>query len=307
MWQRLTDEPDGLGESPFWHPDEHALYWIDIPGRAVRRANGYTGACERWLLPAEPGCIAPARGGGLVLALRDGLYRAAAWGGPLQRLAEAPYDTATTRFNDGRADAQGRLWVGTTYEPRDRAEAALYCFDPGRGLQRRAEGATTGNGLAFSPDGRTLYWADTPGHVIRAWDCDPAEGTLSAPREWHRFPPKPAAGSDLAGYGGRPDGAAVDVEGCYWVAMFEGGRLLRLSPQGRVLGDWPLPVRCPTMPCFGGDDGRTLYLTTARRGRPDGELACTPWAGHVLHTRVEVPGLAVNFFIDGSQKVQTLA
>ena len=194
-WQCLTDEPDALGESPFWHPVEHTLYWVDIPGRALRRANGFTGASERWALPSEPGCVAPARGGGLVLALRDGLYRAREWGGALQPLQPAPYDPATTRFNDGRADAEGRLWVGTLYEPRDRADAALYCYAdgarPGSGLRRMAGGATTGNGLAFSPDGRTLYWSDTPGHVIRAWDRDPATGAITAPREFHRFPAKP--------------------------------------------------------------------------------------------------------------------
>lgn len=301
-WSCLTDTPDALGESPFWHADELALYWIDIPGRAVRRANAFTGADERWLLPSEPGCVAPRRGGGLVLALREGLYTADRWGGPLQALAPAPYDPTTSRFNDGRADAQGRLWVGTLYAPRDRADAALYRFDA-RGLQRMAGGAITGNGLAFAPDGRTLYWADTANHVVRAWPCDPRTGALGAPQEFHRFAPKPAGWQPGdPGYGGRPDGAAVDAQGHYWVAMYEGGRLLRLDPAGRVAGEWPLPVRCPTMPCFGGDDLRTLYLTTARQGRPDAELAACPASGQVLWTRVEVPGLPVNFFSDPSQK-----
>lgn len=329
-WTALTDAPDALGESPFWHPEERTLYWVDIPGRALRRAHADGGVQERWALPSEPGCIAPLRGGGLLIALRKGLFLARAWGGALELLAPAPYDPATTRFNDGRADAEGRLWVGTIYEPRDKAEAALHCFDPqampgpgpeasaapvplaaasprtglapaGR-LTRMAGGATTGNGLAFSPDGRTLYWSDTPGHVIRAWDRDPASGAIRAPREFRRFPPKPAGwtpsgdpAQDAATYGGRPDGAAVDVEGHYWVSMFEGGRLLRLAPDGSVAGDWPLPVRCPTMPCFGGEDGRTLYLTTARQGRPAAELAACPLSGHVLQTRVAVPGLPVNF------------
>jgi sugar lactone lactonase YvrE len=104
-----------------------------------------------------------------------------------------------------------------------------------------------------------------------------------------------APGQGLQDYGGRPDGAAVDVEGAYWVAMFEGARLLRLSPQGEVLQTLALPVQCPTMPCFGGDDLRTLYITTSRNGRPADELARQPWAGCVLTLRVEVPGLPVNF------------
>lgn len=301
-WTPLTDEPDALGESPFWHPDELALYWVDIAGQALRRANAFTGAHERWALPSEPGCVAPCRGGGLVLALRDGIYTAAGWGAPLTRVAVAPYDSRSHRFNDGRVDAEGRLWVGTLYAPRDRADAALYCLDA-QGLHRMAGGATTGNGLAFAPDGRTLYWADTADHVVRAWSRDPLTGALSAPREFHRFAPKPAGWQPGdPGYGGRPDGAAVDIEGHYWVAMYEGGRLLRLDPAGQVVGEWTVPVRCPTMPCFGGDDLRTLYLTSARQGRSPEELAACPASGQVLWTRVDVPGLPVNFFSDPSQK-----
>ena len=102
-------------------------------------------------------------------------------------------------------------------------------------------------------------------------------------------------GPDLAGYGGRPDGAAVDAEGAYWVAMYEGQRLLRLAPDGALLQEVPLPVRCPTMPCFGGADLRTLYITTARHGRPAAELEAQPLAGRVLTMAVDVPGLPVNF------------
>jgi sugar lactone lactonase YvrE len=150
-----------------------------------------------------------------------------------------------------------------------------------------------GNGLAWSPDGRTLYWSDTYAHVVRAFDFDGDDGTLSGRRSFAQFAPRPADGN-LAGYGGRPDGAAVDAEGAYWVAMFEGQRLLRLAPDGSVLREIVLPVRCPTMPCFGGDDLRTLYLTTARENRPAAELAAQPWAGCVLQMRVDVPGLPVN-------------
>ncbi len=113
MWHTLDDSLCELGESPFWHPDERSLYWLDIPGRAVLRTRGEieTAAVERWSLPAEPGCIAPARSGGLVIALRDGIYRARSWGGPLVRLAIADYDTRTLRFNDGKCDARGRFWA----------------------------------------------------------------------------------------------------------------------------------------------------------------------------------------------------
>jgi sugar lactone lactonase YvrE len=158
---------------------------------------------------------------------------------------------------------------------------------------------TVGNGLAFSPDGGTMYWSDTAAHCIFASDFDRGEGRLARQRVFAEFPPKSQA-ADLAHYGGRPDGAAVDVEGCYWVAMYEGQRLLRIAPDGRVLQEMPLPVRCPTMPCFGGTDLCTLYVTTARDKRPADELAAQPLAGCVLQMRVSVPGLPVNFVADSA-------
>ena len=127
-----------------------------------------------------------------------------------------------------------------------------------------------------------------------AYDFNPVDGTLLNPRVLVQFEKK-TADQELARYGGRPDGAAVDAEGAYWCAMFEGQRLLRIAPDGHVLQALPLPVRCPTMPCFGGPDLRTLYITTAREKRPAAELAAQPLAGCVLHMPVDVPGLPVNF------------
>ena len=300
-WQALTTEPDGLSESPFWHPGEQRLYWVDIPGRRIGRVavQGLQaqGLVEYWPLAQEPGCIAPVQGGGLVMALRDGVYLARAWHGDLQQLALAPYDTTRLRFNDGQCDSQGRLWAGSLYEPKDQALGVLYRMD-GRGLQPMMDGVTTANGLAWSPDGRTLYWADTAAHRVRAFDFDPASGQLSGGRLFHQMTPKPAGWTwgDAVIYGGRPDGAAVDAQGCYWSAQYEGRRLLRLSPSGEVLAEVTTPVPCPTMPCFGGDDLKTLFITTSRQGRGASELAHYPQAGCVFAVRVDVPGLAVNFY-----------
>ncbi len=292
-WLPLPVAPSLLGESPFWHPDEAALYWCDIPGRTLYRWHPASATHRQWALPAEPGCCAPLPGGELLLAMRDGLFRFDPASGQRQLLAPPPYDTAHERFNDGKVDPQGRLWVGTIYEPRNPALASLYRWAGGR-LDRMAGDVTVSNGLAFSPDGRVMYWSDTTTHRICALDLDATEGTVSGQRVFAQFAPK-QPGQDLATYGGRPDGAAVDVEGAYWVAMFEGQRLLRLACDGRVLQDLPMPVRCPTMPCLGGPDLRTLYVTTARQNRPAAELAAQPWAGCVLQMRVDVPGLPVNF------------
>jgi sugar lactone lactonase YvrE len=306
MWTTLNDSLSQLGESPFWHPAERSLYWLDIPGRAVLRTRGDIARpeIERWNVPTEPGCMAPARTGGLVIALRDGVYRTREWGGELKPIARVDHDVRTMRFNDGKCDPLGRFWAGTLNEAKDRANAALYCVDARGGraptLTQMANEATTANGLAFSPDDTTVYWADTAAHRVRAWTWAARPNRLSNPRVFRQFGDKPAGwtAESLVRYEGRPDGATVDAEGHYWVAMFEGGQLLRFAPSGEQVSALPTPVQCPTMPCFGGDDLRTLFVTTARRGRPAAELEQRPASGHVLSIRVATPGLPVRFFED---------
>lgn len=287
----LPVPPSLLGESPLWHPDEQRLYWVDIPGRQLNRYDPTTAGHDAWHFDTEPACCAPLLGGGLLLAMRDGLWRFDTVTGERSRVAAPPYDPASQRFNDGKADAHGRFWVGTI-DDRRQPKAALYRLSGGQ-LDRVADGITVSNGLAFSPDGRTMTWADTKAHVIYAFDLDLGDGSLSRRRVLAQFAPR-AEGAPLASYGGRPDGAAMDAEGALWVAMFEGQRLLRLASDGAVLAELALPVRCPTMPCFGGADLRTLYITTAREKRPAEELASQPWAGCVLELRVAVPGLPAN-------------
>jgi sugar lactone lactonase YvrE len=305
-WEVAVDEPDAVGESPFWHPTEQRLYWVDIDGKRALRWDAAAGRKDVWPLPQEPGCIAPAASGGFVLALRDGIYRARGWAGALEPVVLFQH-AAVARFNDGKADPLGRFWAGTYYEPKDARKADLYCIDcrPGNGnggkplVQLKAMNAMTANGIAWSPDARTIYWTDTQEHAISCWDWDAAGNAMRHHRVFHQFDRKPAGWKPGdAGYGGRPDGAAVDVEGHYWVAMFEGGRLLRLSPGGEIVAEFEVPARCPTMPCFGGEDGRTLYLTTARHKRPAQELEAFPHSGCVLKTRVDVAGVPANVFVD---------
>lgn len=286
--------PSLLGESPVWHPTEQVLYYCDIPACTLNRFDAATGELSHWIFDTEIGSCAPMRDGGMLLAARDGLWRFDPASGVRAFLAPPPYDLKVERFNDGKCDSQGRFWAGTVREPRDPPLAALYCFDHGE-LTPRADGIAVSNGLAWSPDGRTMYWSDTQTHRIFAFDFEGANGALSGRRVLVEFPLR-QPDQPLSAYGGRPDGAAVDVEGNYWVAMFEGQRLLCLSPQGVTLREVSLPVRCPTMPCFGGPDLQTLFITTSRRGRPAAELAEQPWAGCVLSLRVDVPGLPAHLF-----------
>lgn len=318
-WHALPVSPCELGESPFWHPVEQRLYWVDIQQCLVHRFDPSSQAAESWSMPSEPGCIAPVSqaeqteslphpmGGALVIALRDGIYRTPHWRGELVRLACALHDPATHRFNDGKADPAGRFWVSNVNEARTSASAELLSLEaPGPAdnspppLRIMAAGATVGNGLAWSPDAQTVYWADTTTHTIRAWDWDAQHNQMSAERVFKQWAPKPphwqAGATSNPPYAGRPDGAAVDAAGNYYIAMYEGAQILKLSAAGEVLQEMAVPAQCPTMPCLGGPDGRTLYVTTARQKRPDAELRLYPESGCVFTLRVDTPGLPVNFY-----------
>jgi sugar lactone lactonase YvrE len=290
-YQIVFNQPMQLGECPLWHPKESALYWIDINSHAVHRYNPDSSAHHQWNMPSEPGCIAWCESGGLIVALRSGLILLDTENGSIKPVADAPYDVAKARFNDGRCDAAGRLWVGTIYEPRDRPSGTLYSVERGN-IRDNAKPVTVSNGIAFSTDNRILYHADTTAHRISAYDFDVTTGRVGTSRILKQF-----STDKSLNYGGRPDGAAVDVDDAYWCAMYEGGRILRLAPDGQVLRDITLPLRCPTMIAFGGTDLRTLYITSARQNRPEAELAQYPLSGCILALRVDVPGRLENAYV----------
>lgn len=283
----LLDAQAQLGESPLWHPAEQRLYWVDIDGHQIHRTDPATGIDEVMDLPGPIGCIARRARGGLVAAMKDGCALIAEWGaapvafGP-QILAAHPEQ----RLNDGCVDPAGRLWVGSRTSDKAHPTATLYRLDPDASLTPVLGGLTTSNGAAFSPDGTTFYHADTPTHMIRAFDCDPVSGALSNSRLLRRF----AIGK------GRPDGGATDVEGCYWSALYEGARVVRLSPAGELLQTIDLPVQRPTMIAFGGDDMKTAFVTSAGKNLSDTERGEQPHAGGLFTFRVDVAGQPIAAF-----------
>jgi sugar lactone lactonase YvrE len=276
----VLDVKASLGECPVWSVADQALYWVDINAPALNRFDPATGANTVWPMPASIGCFALRMRGGFIAALRDGIWFLDREGKPERRVADAPYDPAHHRFNDGRADAQGRFWAGSMNEQRDANTAALYRLDANLKLTPVVADITISNGLAFSPDGRTLYHADTPTRTVCAYDFDAATAAISNRREFARF----------EGETDRPDGGAVDNEGCYWSAFYRGGKVVRISPQGQILAEYPLPAMCPTMCAFGGPDLRTIYVTSARQLRDPGELARLPQSGGIFAMRVDTPG-----------------
>ena len=307
----------GLAESPLWDAQRQAWFWMDIDQHQIHQhtIRADNDATHRvWQLPLDMrydiGAMALADNGDLMLALRAGIASFNPDEAPKNISPEiripAPYDTSTTRFNDGGVDAQGRWWIGSLYAPKTYAGAHLFCLEHGvlkpiLGELANIEpyknwGITTANGWAMSPDGTTMYHADTQAHTVYRYDFDasvPVETALSNRTVF--FQTLDTRGTD-APYQGRPDGAAVDSEGNYWLALYEGGQIVKIAPNGNVVQKIPLPAKAPTMLCFGGADLKTLIITTAGN-RPESELAHYPANGHILKIQVSVAGIPTNRYL----------
>ena len=249
-----------LGECPLWNTVDSCLYWLDIVGSTINRFNPRTGTNEVWPLPSVPGCFAFRADGGAVIAAQDGIYDMDFASGRIDPVMAPAHDPSKMRFNDGRTDRQGRLWIGTVHADMvsTDSETAYYRFDGDR-IRKVIAPVGMANGTAFSPDGRTMYRAQTTDRKIFAYDYDPANGVPTRERLFAVVP------ADL----GMPDGATVDTEGAYWVALPappEGGTgaIARYSPDGRLERCLEVPVPMPTMVAFGGPDLSTLFITTGR-------------------------------------------
>jgi sugar lactone lactonase YvrE len=277
----VLDIRASLGECPVWSRAEQVLYWVDINAPSLNRFDPATGENTVMPMPESIGSFALRAGGGFVVALRDGFWLASADGKLTRKVGNAPYDPAHHRFNDGRCDAHGRFFAGYMNEARDESSAALVRLDPDFTQTQVISAMAISNGLAWSPDGRTMYHADTPTQVIHAYDYDAASALPSNRRVFARF----------TGAGERPDGAAVDKEGCYWSAFYGGGKVVRIAPSGHTLAAYAVPAMCPTMCAFGGRDLATLYVTSARQKRPAGELLRLPQSGGIFAMAVDAPGL----------------
>jgi sugar lactone lactonase YvrE len=279
--------PAQVGECPVWRGDEGALYWVDIVARKLSRLVIASGARTDWLLPERIACFAFDRAGRVLAGMESGLFaldpRASPDGGALaaRRLAAPEFPHADMRFNDGRCDRQGRFWAGTMVQDTAAGHAlgSLYRYDAQAGLSVSiVDGLIVQNGLAFSPDGRTMYLSDshTSRRLIWAYDYDAATGWPSNRRVF----------ADLHTYVGRPDGAAVDAEGCYWICANDAGRVLRFTPAGTLDRVIELPAAKPAMCAFGGAGLDTLFITTIR---PDANA--NEHDGHLFAVRPGVSGL----------------
>jgi sugar lactone lactonase YvrE len=287
--ERVTEPVDAVGESPVWRASEEALYWVDIPGRKIHRLHVASGRRRTWETREAVACIAFDVEGRVVAGMETGIFQLELRDDGMaagERLAAPGFAMPGMRFNDGRCDRQGRFWAGTMHTdmPAAHAVGALYRYTRKDGLTGPA--AThlyTQNGLAFSPDGRVMYLSDShpAARLVWAYDYECTSGTPHARRVF----------VDMNRHPGRPDGAAVDVDGCYWTCANDAGLVLRFTPAGELDRSLELPVKKPSMCAFGGPKLDTLYITTIRPARAE-DIAAQPHAGAVFALRPGVQGIA---------------
>lgn len=282
-WDLVLDARASVGEVPIWSAEESALYWIDIQAPTLNRTELGSGRTRTWRFPDDVGCYGLSADRSIaVVALHSGIYRLDLVTDELVKVHDAPYDRQHMRFNDGRCDPRGRFWVGTIRlpdSPLPDGSGAFWRLDD-RGLVRQIDDITVANGIAFSPDEATMYLADRPGWQILAFDYDPETGSATGRRRFAGVPE-----------GQFPDGAAVDRDGGYWIALFAAGRIARFLPDGTLDRLLAAPVTHPTMVAFGGPDLATLYVTTARAFLDDAGLEREPHAGGIFACDVGARGL----------------
>jgi sugar lactone lactonase YvrE len=283
----LVDSGCELGESPVWDAERNRLLWADILGRRIHALELSSGQVRSWDLPAEVGSFGLCESDLLVVALPDGVYLFDPARGGLELLVDPEPDRPTNRLNDGKVGPDRAFWIGSMdTRPDKRPVAALYRVTAGGQCERKVSGLLTSNGLAWSGDGRTMYHSDSRGSWIDRHDFDPVSGALA----------NRVRIAEPSNEQGRPDGAAVDEEGCYWSCGVSAACLNRFSPDGEIVQRIALPVPAPTMCCFGGDDMKTLFITSLRDGLADDILRQSPLSGSVLIMRMNVVGVRVGRF-----------
>jgi len=288
----ILDAQNATGESPVWSVREQALYWVDIPAGRLHRWLASDQSTRSWKAPQMLACIAADGTGGWIAGMESGLFRLQpdAHQDSLnsESLVDVSHAQPGMRFNDGRCDRQGRFWAGTML--MDMAAGAvvgaMYRYSAGQQtLDPQLTDFIVPNGLAFSPDGTIMYLSDSHPDVQKIWafDYDTDSGTPSNRRLF----------VDMNHHLGRPDGAAIDVDGCYWICGNDAGLIHRFTPQGKLDRSLVVPVKKPAMCAFGGPNLDTLFVTSIR---PGGDLSDQPLAGGVFALRPGVQGLEEPLF-----------
>jgi len=283
----IVDCHNTLGESPLWDVREQALYWVDILGKRLHRLEPASGEIRHWDMPERIASFALRERGGLVVAFASGI----AWydldNGQINWITRPEARLPGNRFNDGKVDRMGRFWVGTMDDgPVKQHTAALYRLDPDLSLHRMLGAVGISNCLVWSRENHRFWFTDTLDQQISVFDYEHASGRISNRRIF--------AGTTGTDYS--PDGGTIDADGYLWVAMWDGWKIVRFAPDGRIDREIRMPVSKPTSCMFGGLDLRTLYVTSAKWDLAGEALAAQPQAGGLFAIDVGVAGLPESRF-----------
>jgi len=283
----LVASGDEIGEGPVWLAAEGALFWVDCVNRRLRRHGPGDAPWTEWTLARMPGCFAFRGDGTILLASRNALSWFDPRTGTDTPLPTPPVDFSRERFNDGAVDRAGRFWVGSMERTQSRPEGGLFCVEPDLSVRKVDSGITVANGICWSLDGRTMFFADSRAGIL-AYDFDLASGSV-ANRRLHL---------PLDRMVTFPDGCTVDAEGGLWVAEPGSGAIHRYDPDGRRERSIALPASKPASCTFGGPDLRTLFITTIghRLEADSADWTRGPADGAVLHVQPGVAGLAETAF-----------
>jgi sugar lactone lactonase YvrE len=281
-----------LGEGLLWSPEHDCLYWLDNERRKVVRLRAPWRESETRDLPFRPSCLMRLADGRLLVGYRKGIGVFDFETGRNEPMPLEGVDFSVASFNDGACDVAGNLWIGTRHRTASEPAGVLYRIGPDFKAQPMADGIVLSNGIAWSPDARTLYHVDSRhrGHensgCVYAYDFDPAASTLANRRVF----------LDYTGKGRRPDGCTVDAEGGLWVAEIAGSRVARYTPDGRLDREIAVPVSKPSNVAFGGDGMATLFITSIRYGLDAAALEREPEAGVLMACRPGVRGVSERTF-----------
>ncbi|MCD4671682.1 MAG: SMP-30/gluconolactonase/LRE family protein [Anaerolineaceae bacterium] len=268
-----------IGEGPLWNEEEQALYWVDIAGQTINRYWSATGKHESYPVEAQVGVIAFRQAGGFIAAGSTGYSFWDIGKKKLEPILDPESDNPDSRFNDGKVDRKGRFWAGTMTP--EGAVSSLYRINADLSIHKMESGITISNGIGWSPDNRTMYFADSLRYVIYTYDYDLETGTAENRRDLIKVEPE---------YG-IPDGLTVDSEGYIWCAFYAGSKVTRFDPQGKIDLEVALPVSQPTSCIFGGKDYTDLYITSAWNGLTEEERKKQPQAGDIFMVKTNVRGL----------------
>jgi sugar lactone lactonase YvrE len=282
---------DILGEGPLWSVSDGALYWLDIARRRLYRKGPAESADHAWNLPDYPGCLAEVGRETIAVAMGEGVHLFSARDESIRLQCTPKGRRQGTRFNDGKVDPSGRFWVGTMQNnfgpdgnpvPVTRSDGSLFRFDPDGTVSKLEEDIGVSNTLAWSLEQKRFYFADSVPECIYVYDYDAETGKIHNKRTHF----------DTPGFG-IPDGSAIDVDGCLWNARWNGGAILRITPEGKVDRRIELPLPCPTSCIFGGPGFETLFVTSARQGLTEADLQKFPLSGSVFAIHGLAQGLPV--------------